>query len=200
MRLPVLLAIAGILQAQPPLPLGITRGKLVSVTPTQLTIRNNAGLAACNYDSRTWFERNFEMTRASKLLPGDPVEILADRKLGACYARTVQVTTNNPHLYTPGVRPPLRAFQSPTESFAPRGDFAFGGWVIHRDPSRVTVRTHAGEIQVVLRPDTRFSGDGLSLDASSLDINTHVFIRAGRNVDGDLEAYQIMWGELLGPQ
>lgn len=200
MRSAAFLAIAVLSYAQSMIPVGITRGKFVSAVANQLTIRDQASLETCSFDARTYFERNFEMIRPGGLQPGEPVEILADRKLGACYARMVQVIAAHPQLYTPGVRPPLRNPLSPTESFAPRGDFSFGGRVIHRDPRQLTVKTHAGEIHVALRPDTRYSGDGLSLDAASLGINTHVFIRAGRNIDGLLEAYQIMWGKIIAPQ
>ncbi|MBZ5600701.1 MAG: DUF5666 domain-containing protein [Acidobacteriia bacterium] len=199
-----LLAVA--VQAQSPMPVGIVRGKLVSSIGTnragEITVRGADGLASCNYDARTYFEREFEMIHANALAPGDPVEVLADRRPGstACYARTVQVTNRRPQLYVPGVRPPLRTAPSPTEAFAPRGDFMFGGRVVSREPRQLTVMTHAGEIHLVLRPDTRYAGDGLSADASSLKVNTHVFVRAGRDVDGFLEAYQIMWGEMTGPQ
>ena len=29
--------------------------------------------------------------------------------------------------------------------------------------------------------------------------NTRVFVRAGRNLDDDLEVYQVIWGEILEP-
>jgi hypothetical protein len=28
-------------------------------------------------------------------------------------------------------------------------------------------------------------------------VNTHVFVRAGQSWDGFVEAYQVMWGEIL---
>jgi len=28
-------------------------------------------------------------------------------------------------------------------------------------------------------------------------VNQHVYIRAGRNTNGMLEAYQVMWGEIV---
>ena len=101
-----LLAVA--VQAQSPMPVGIVRGKLVSSIGTnragEITVRGADGLASCNYDARTYFEREFEMIHANALAPGDPVEVLADRRPGstACYARTVQVTNRRPQLYVPG--------------------------------------------------------------------------------------------------
>ena len=188
------------------MPTGIVRGRLVSLSGTthtgEVTIRNSNGLSSCRFDSRTYFEREHEMIPPAALATGDPLEIVADRKPGspACYARTVQVVNSHPQLFVPGVRPPLRTVPSPTEAFAPRGDFMFGGRVVRRDGERLTVMTRAGEIHVVLRPDTRYAGDGLTVDAASLPVNAHVFVRAGRDVDGFLEAYQIMWGAIVAPQ
>jgi hypothetical protein len=31
-------------------------------------------------------------------------------------------------------------------------------------------------------------------------VNTRVFVRAGRALDGDVEAYQVMWGDVVGAQ
>jgi hypothetical protein len=31
-------------------------------------------------------------------------------------------------------------------------------------------------------------------------VNTRVFVRAGRTLDGSIQAYQIMWGEIVGAQ
>ena len=191
------------LQAQNPMPVGIARGRLVSWTGTnrsgEITLRADAGLQSCWYDARTYFERASQMIPASALLKGDPLEVLADRKpeSGACYARTVQVTGARLTLYVPGVRPPLR---SPTESFAPRGDLAIGGRVVARSARRLTLMTRSGSIDLVLRPDTGYASGGLSMDARSLDVNTHVFVRAGRDIYGLIEAYKIMWGDILAPR
>ena len=188
------------------MPVGIVRGRLASWTGTprggELTIRNTDGSSSCLFDTRTYFEREFRPISINGLASGDPLEVVADRRPGSpsCYARTVQVVNAHSRLYVPGVRPPLRPAKSPTEAFAPRGDFMFGGRVVRRDAERLTVQTRAGEIHVLLRPDTRYAGDGLSVDASSLNVNTHIFVRAGRDVDGYLEAYQIMWGNIVAPR
>jgi hypothetical protein len=199
-------AIGVALHAQSPMPVGLVRGRLVSRTGTnragELTVRGNAGLASCQFDSRTYFERDYAMVTANSLRTGDPVEVLADRKAGSanCYARTVQVIEKRAQLYVPGVRGPADKWMDPTESFAPRGDFMFGGRVAVREPGRLTLITRAGTVHVVLRPDTRFAGDGLSVEAGELPLNAHVFVRAGMNADGLLEAYQVIWGEMVAPQ
>jgi hypothetical protein len=33
-----------------------------------------------------------------------------------------------------------------------------------------------------------------------LTVNTRVFVRAGRNLEGGIEAYQVVWGEIAGVQ
>jgi hypothetical protein len=50
---------------------------------------------------------------------------------------------------------------------------------------------------LLLRADTRYSGDGVRVEAPEPLLNKHVFVRAGRNMYGALEAYQIVWGEIL---
>ena len=188
------------------MPIGLVHGRLVSWSGStgsgEITVSSSEGVCSCLFDARTYFERDYRMIAVSGLAAGDPLEVLADRKVGSsnCYARTVHVARGRVPMFVPGVRAPLWSGPSPTESFAPRGDFMFGGRVVRRETQRLTVMTRAGEIHVVLRPDTRYAGGGLSLDAASLPVNTHVFVRAGRDVDGLLEAYQIVWGEIVAPQ
>jgi len=185
---------------------GVVHGKLVSWTGApragEILIGSSEGVSSCAFDSRTYFEREHRMIAVTGLSAGDPLEIVADRRPGssACYARTVHVSGAAPQLFVPGVRPALRTGPSPTESFAPRGDFMFGGRVVRRESRKMTVMTRAGEIHVVLRPDTHFADRGLSVDAASLPVNAHVFVRAGRDIDGFLEAYQVIWGEIVAPQ
>ncbi len=184
---------------------GLIRGRFASWTGSnragEIVIRNFQGLSSCLFDARTYFARDQHMIAVSALIPGDPVEVVADHKPGstACYARTVEVPNMHPSLFTPGVRPPLRRAPSPTESFAPRGDLAFGGRIVKLDLAAVTVKTRQGEIQLILRPDTRYAADGVTLDSDALRINTNVFIRAGHDVNGAIEAYQIFWGHISGP-
>ncbi len=169
------------LGAQTSMPVGIIRGDVVSTQAGELTIRNNQNIVlGCFYDARTYFERDRQSIVAGGLVAGDPVEVVADRTPN-CYARTVQVVrTRRPQRY-------------PAELLTPRGDMAFGGVVVRRGGRMITIKTRNGEIMLRLRPDTRYLGDGLRLDAEALLVNAHVFIRGGRNVDGDMEAYQVIW-------
>jgi len=193
MRWLLLLLIGARLHAQPPMPVGIVRGELVSRTATEIAVRGAGGLInSCFYDRRTYFERDRTSTRATALLAGDPVEVLADRQPGsaACYARTVHVID---------LRALKRAarVESPAESFTPRGDLLFGGVVLRRGAASVTLKTRDGEVTLLLRPDTRYWRDGLRTAGNALVINTRVFVHAGRDFEGNFEIYQASWGAMF---
>jgi hypothetical protein len=65
----------------------------------------------------------------------------------------------------------------------------------------LTLKTRTdGEKQILLRQDTRYIGGGQRMDADGLKRNTRVFIRAGRNLDNDIEAYQVVWGDIVQPE
>jgi hypothetical protein len=87
--------------------------------------------------------------------------------------------------------------ESATESFAPRGDLLFGGIVLRRSATTLTLKTHDGEKTLVLRPDTRYWCDGVRAAEDILIVNTRVFVRAGRDFEGNIEVYQASWGERL---
>lgn len=189
MRWPLLLVLAAAVHAQPPMPIGIVRGAVVSRTATDLSVRNAAGsILACSYDAHTYFERDRNPISSAGLAGGDPVEVVADRQPGstACYARTVQVVDPR--------RSRFLRVESATESFAPRGDMMFGGVVLRRGAASLTLRTHDGDQTLVLRPDTRYWCDGVRAAGDALVVNTRVFIRAGKDFDGRVEVYQAAWG------
>ncbi len=189
MRWPLLLVLAAAVNAQPPMPIGIVRGTVISRTTTDLTVRNATGsVSACAYDARTYFERDRNPISAAGLAAGDPVEVVADRQPGspACYARTVQVVDPR--------RSRFPRVESATESFAPRGDMMFGGVVLSRGASTLTVRTQSGDRILILRPDTRYWWDGVRAAGDALMVNARVFIRAGKDFEGRVEVYQAAWG------
>jgi hypothetical protein len=91
-------------------------------------------------------------------------------------------------------------YEDPTQSIAPRGTLTFTGMVLRRDDDGLVLRTRAnGEKWILVRHDTRFKEDGLRVEPSSLHSSTRVFVRAGTNLDGEVEAYEIVWGEILTP-
>jgi hypothetical protein len=185
----------------PEMPSGFVHGAMASwegsATTGQLTVRSSDGsLSSCGYDFRSWFERAHERIAVSKLIAGDPLEVLADRKPGSrlCYVRIVHVLDPQPP-----ARPTRVAAVKPPDPPILRGDRTLSGLVIRREGMALSIKTRMGERALVLRPDTAYFGDGLRQDASALVVNTHVFVRAGRDEYGRTVAYQVMWGEILDP-
>src|SRR5258706_15006337 len=203
MRLALVVAAAGALSAQTRMPIGIVRGDVVSLQGTsaggELKIKTpDDTVYACLYDVRTYFERDLHRIGISGLKPGEPVEVVADRTPGTsnCYARTVHVVDMHAQKLAPGARPRLRSGASPTEAWAPRGDMNISGMVVQRAPYTLTLKTRTGTETLLLRPDTRYVGAGLRVAADSLHINQRVFIRASRNLAGDVEVFQVIWRAL----
>jgi len=98
----------------------------------------------------------------------------------------------------PGLRARLRAMRTPPHSIVPRGNLTFAGIVLRLSPEFMVLRTRSdGQKTILIRHDTGFVERGCRVDASELAVTTRVFIRAGRNFEGDLEAYQVVWGEIL---
>ena len=186
--------------AQESMPRGIVRGTLLawegSVAAGALTVRNADGMDyGCSYDPHTYFERDHWPVQVTRLAAGDRVEIVSDRKPGSrtCYVRMLQVIEE-----APGNR--RIAKPRTIESFQPRGNLSMAGLVLRRDTETLTLKTRAGQRTLLLRSDTRYLGGGVRVDSASLCVNMHVFVRAGRNMEGQVEAYQVVWGEILPAQ
>ena len=76
----------------------------------------------------------------------------------------------------------------------------FSGVVSRLSDGRLVLRTRsAGEQTILLRQNTRFVADGESVPAAELKTNMRVFVRAGKDVFGHVEAYQVVWGGILRP-
>ena len=184
---------------------GLFHGSMVSwegsLTKGVLLARNRAGaVEGCGYDSLSYLELSRNRITVAKLEPGDPLEILTDHKPGSrdCYIRMLQVVPPGP--------PPSRVTTTPANTLTrpsferPRGDRTVSGVIIGNNGRSIRVRTREGERSLLLRKDTRYLGDGAPQDAAALTVNTRVFVRAGRNLEGGLEAYQVVWGEIAGVQ
>jgi len=191
--LPLLLSAA--VFGQNEAPVGIIRGRIQHVTSAQIVLRTGAGDSVqCGLDVRTYMEREGQRIFPGALHPDDPVEVITDRKLGSCYARTLRVVAI-------GMRATaLRPYRSLDYVF-PRGNVTFSGVVRRLSPNILVLRTREEpEKLVLLRDDTRFLDSGFPADLSRLAVNTRVFVRGGKNIENDLEAYQIIWGEIAGPK
>jgi len=185
--LPVALLIFGTaLHAQQTMPVGILRGNLVSWQDGSLSVRQADGAVYdCFYDNHTFCQRNQWPIQATDLTGGEPVEVVSDRgpATRACYVRMLSVVYALP-------KSPRRRVQ-PAEAWVPRGYLTYSGLIVKNEDSKITLKTRTGSRTLLLRADTRYS------EASEPLVNKHVFVRAGRNLQGVLEAYQVMWGQIL---
>jgi hypothetical protein len=77
----------------------------------------------------------------------------------------------------------------------------FSGVVVRLLPEMLVLRTRSEPRQTIqLRRDTRYMSDGVRVDPADLKVNTHVFVRCGRNLDDEIEAYQVIWGGIVHPE
>ena len=194
--------------AQTQAPAGLVHGILLERDSTgpagELSIRTATNqVFRFVYDGKTYFEREKERITIGGLRVGDLLEIVADQSPESSlrYARTIHVMEpERPARATAASLGRFRAYRNPLEHIFPRGDLTFAGVVRRLTDERMILRTRVdGEKVILLREDTRYLEDGSQVEWSTLKPNTRVFIRAGRNLDNDLEAFQVVWGEILEP-
>ena len=192
--------------AQENAPVGIVRGDLVewdgNKVEGDILVRIPPDrLYTCHFDGFTYMERDGQRIGMAVLKAGDRLELVTDRKPGSqrCYARTLRVADTPPPA-NPGYRiPPRRS--TLIDQLYPRGNLTFSGIVLRLNARMMVLRTRTqGETTVLLRPDTRYMDSGLPAEASMLAVNTRVSLRCGPNLDNELEAYQVIWGEIEGPK
>jgi len=199
----LVLMLAASAAAQENAPPGLLRGILLTWSPvssggefTFLGFENK--VYSCSYDQKTYMERDSERITFARAERGDRLEIVTDRNPGsnACYARTVHIIENPRTRLTPGLRP--RAKEPAFAALPPRANLTFTGVVIAITPSTLTLRSRSGDRQsILLRPDNRYLAEGQFMDRGSLRANTRVYVRAGKNLDEQVEAYQVIWGDIL---
>jgi hypothetical protein len=182
------------------MPSGYFRGAMVSFegSPTSgvLTARDAGGDSfECGYDGKSYLELAKQRINASKLLAGDRLEVLVDRsgRDRSCYIRILHVLPSEPARPTRAAK----AQRRPARSLRPLTTVTVSGVVVRNENGSITVRGREGEESMLVRRDTRFFGDGMRTDADGLGLNQRVFVEAGRDLDGNLEAYQVTWGGIL---
>jgi hypothetical protein len=207
----VLLALPACLSGQSlPPNAALVRGVLVERDPQttagQFSVRRDDNLVfRYRFDARTYVERDHELIDVSRMVPGEKVEVLSDEGPGTSlrYARTIHVL----QVPAPAAARPLspyrtqgatRSFRSPLDRLGPVGTLSFSGVIFHLSDSRMVIHTReAGDQTILLRQDTRYLAEGDTVDAGELKPNMRVFVRAGRNLYNDIEAYQVIWGHIL---
>jgi hypothetical protein len=203
------LAAAAQSQVQNAAPPALIRGVVLecdSQAPAgELAVRD-AGNEVFRYqfDAKTYAERDGQLIQAWRLKPGEKVEVVSDRSPGSAlrYARTIHVTqpVAPPRPLTMGrYRAPSRA--GPKLDTVLTGNLTFAGVVFRLNGERVVLHTRVtGEQSILLRADTRYLREGEIVEAKDLKPNMRVYVRAGKNLYDQVEAYQIIWGTILSPR
>jgi hypothetical protein len=153
------------------------------------------------FDRKTYAERDEKLIEASRLLPGEKVEIVSDHLPGLTlrYARTIHVIQLSPPV-RPQSQGRLRAY-NPRLDQVRTGNLTYSGVVFRLNGQRVVLHTReAGDLAIRLRQDTRYLADGQVVDLSHLQANMRVFVLAGKDLYDEVEAYQVIWGKILSPQ
>ena len=190
-------AVSGLLASEgQPAPRGVIRGTVLRIADRAIHLQTLAGANVfCEFDNHTYMERDGQRVFAGALKAQDPVEMITDRRGTACYTRTVRLIPSASKLFA------IRPYRSSLDHIYPRGNMTFAGVVRRVSPGMVVLRTREdAEKIVLLRDDTRYLDSGNPVGHEKLDVNTRVFVRGGRNFENQLEAYQVIWGEIPGPR
>ena len=154
------------------------------------------------FDRKTYVERDDQMIEVKRLEPGEKVEVVSDTVPGLIlrYARTIHVLPE-PAPARPSAANRLRAYRPSVERNLPTGNLTFAGVVFRLNGERLVLHTReGGEQSLLLRKDTRYLENGEIVDAATLKPNTRVFVRAGKDLYDQVEAYQVIWGKILDPK
>jgi hypothetical protein len=159
------------------------------------------------FDPATAVSREQRAVQAASLLSGDRVEVesspLPDSHLRL--ARAVMVVEAAQPNHFPRNRPePYHADSYVSEGdrlLLNRGNLLLSG-VVSRffDGALILHTREKGEQTFRVRSDTRFLAGGARARAADLKPDTRVFIRAGRDVFGATEVYEVAWGQILEPR
>lgn len=204
LRLAVALA-ALALSAQEGPPVAIVRGELLQWDPAgsfHLSSRTRQ-VVGCRFDSDTYFVRDGKRIPPQEIQAGNIVEAIVDRRgePGQCRAVTVYILASIRVDLTQEYRRALNAQRHLLDHIFPRGRLTFAGIVLESGPDHLVLKTRGeGKKTLRLREDTRYTLDGAPADASILEVNARVFVRAGEGIDGKLEAYQVIRGQILNPR
>ena len=194
-----LLGTAAVLQGQPARS-GLVRGIILELLTNEVSVRSAPGdIYRFHFDSRTWIERERERIPGASLRTGELLEVVSDR--GGEYARLIHVL--NQTVPRPPVRPgQFRIFKTREEvSMAIPVIQTYTGVIIELHEGRLILRTRLDGVKTIyLKPDTRCLAGGIEVGPESLLPQMHIFVTTGLNSDAELEASEVIWGNLLQPK
>lgn len=154
----------------------------------------------CDFNSRTYFEREHKKTSIQAFGSGQQVEVLSERTPEPPRCRALIVRVLTPKTLESPRYGEMRSIVSATESFAPRGHLIYTGVVTSVDDKSFELVTREGKRHSILfRVDTRIGSDGLVVDRRAIPGNKTVQVRAGRTFDNFIEAYSVFWGAIFKP-
>ncbi len=159
------------------------------------------------FNAKTSVDRGRQPIDVARLQPGEEVEVISDEVERSLlrFARIVHVLSSPPPP-KPLSQSRLRPYRYSADRELPLLDRpiplaseALAGVVFRVNSQRVVLHTRAGDQTILLRPDTRYVEDGSVVGSTDLKPNMRVYIRAGRTLYNEMEAYQVVWGEILEP-
>jgi hypothetical protein len=152
------------------------------------------------FDDRTLVQRDTLSGGVSHMNPGDQVSVESDPVADSLlrYARIVRVLV--PHAPRTTADGRLQSTPFPwLDRTPPTGNLTFAGVVSRLSGQSLVLRTRTGEQTLLIRHDTRYVDNGDTVEATDLRPNMRVFVRAGKNLYEQVEAYQVIWGSILDP-
>lgn len=207
-RLGILIAAAFAASAETPPSAAVVRGVLLErdAQPSsgQFSVRlPDNQVFRYQFDWKTYVLRDKDLIDVSRIRPGEKVEVVSDTIPGLVlrYARTVHVLDDEPpRSPTLGRIRRGMANRLAEERALPLGSLTYSGVVFRITSDRIVLRTRDGREQsLALRQDTRYLQNGEIVEPSSLRLNTRVFVRGGKDLWDQLEAWQVIWGRILEP-
>jgi len=158
------------------------------------------------FNTRTSVDFDGLTSEVSRLTPGERVQVVSDEVSGSLlrYARAVYVLSPvvvpRLQLADTRIRSAARPAGSLLDRILPTGTLTYAGVVSRLNDQRLVLHTRAGEETLLIRRDTRYVDNGNTVEAAQLQPNMRVFIRAGKNLYEQVEAYQVIWGNILEPK
>jgi hypothetical protein len=151
------------------------------------------------FDAKTLVHRDTFSGGMGHLRLGDQVTVESEAVAGSLvrYARTIWVSNSTSALSPADSR---RSIGFSLLDLSPHtGTLTFAGVVARLNGQSLVLRTREGEQTLLIRRDTRYVANGDTVEAARLQPNMRVFVRAGRNLYEQVEAYQVIWGSILNP-
>ena len=202
-----------LLAAQSAAPGALLRGVLLERDPQ--TVSGEFSVRAADdqvfrflFDAKTYVERDQQPIEVSRLRLGELVEVLSDEAPGSLlrYARSVRVLPA-PSPLQPLSQGRVRAYRNSADRLiaadraTAAGTLSIAGVISRLSTDHVVLHTRdGGEQTILLRRDTRYLADGDLVGSNQLQPNMRVFVRAGRTLYNEIEAYQVIWGRILQPR